>query len=256
MIINYMSDLHLEFQDPDFQLKLTNPQNADVLILAGDITTKVDVDWIKAVSEYYPDVIYIMGNHEYYYGNLPDVRIKTQEIFKNTNVHVLENSSVCINGINFHGCTLWTDCGNGDSATIADVNLGMNDFRFINTQGRSLISFDTYELHKKSLAWLKNIVKTGDVVITHHAPSFKSMHPMYQNSKLNPAFMSDLELDIQEMEPMLWFHGHVHNSCDYKISDTRVLCNPRGYAGVRNMPENKDFNPNAIVEIPSLDINV
>jgi hypothetical protein len=27
----------------------------------------------------------------------------------------------------------------------------------------------------------------------------------------------------------LWTHGHMHNTSDYLMGDTRVVCNPRGY---------------------------
>ena len=37
----------------------------------------------------------------------------------------------------------------------------------------------------------------------------------------------------------LWIHGHMHESFDYEIYGTQVVCNPRGYA-----PKalNEDFN--------------
>ena len=38
----------------------------------------------------------------------------------------------------------------------------------------------------------------------------------------------------------LWIHGHIHESFDYKIGKTRVVCNPRGYASIE---ENKGFRP-------------
>ena len=38
----------------------------------------------------------------------------------------------------------------------------------------------------------------------------------------------------------LWIHGHMHESFNYEVYGTRVVCNPRGYA-----PEalNPDFRP-------------
>jgi hypothetical protein len=29
----------------------------------------------------------------------------------------------------------------------------------------------------------------------------------------------------------LWTHGHTHDPFDYMVGKTRVVCNPRGYAG-------------------------
>lgn len=46
----------------------------------------------------------------------------------------------------------------------------------------------------------------------------------------------------------LWIHGHTHDSFDYRLNGTRVLCNPRGYArdGVN---ENALFDPQLVVEV-------
>jgi len=42
----------------------------------------------------------------------------------------------------------------------------------------------------------------------------------------------------------LLLHGHVHRSLDYTIGNTRVVCNPKGYAN-----ENPHFDPAMIVEV-------
>jgi Icc-related predicted phosphoesterase len=44
----------------------------------------------------------------------------------------------------------------------------------------------------------------------------------------------------------LWIHGHIHESMDYAVEGTRVLCNPRGY---RPPNENPGFEPDLVVEI-------
>jgi hypothetical protein len=38
----------------------------------------------------------------------------------------------------------------------------------------------------------------------------------------------------------LWIHGHTHESVDYFVNSTRVVCNPRGYAP---MELNESFDP-------------
>jgi Icc-related predicted phosphoesterase len=71
------------------------------------------------------------------------------------------------------------------------------------------------------------------VVVGHHAPSEQSVAEMYKHDTLmNGNFFSNLEqfiLDRPQIE--LWTHGHMHNSSDYTIGTTRVVCNPRGYIG-------------------------
>jgi Predicted phosphoesterases, related to the Icc protein len=43
------------------------------------------------------------------------------------------------------------------------------------------------------------------------------------------AFASDLSDVLWRYQPELWVHGHVHSAADYRVGNTRVLCNPRGY---------------------------
>ena len=69
------------------------------------------------------------------------------------------------------------------------------------------------------------------VVITHHLPALKSIAPRYANDPLNPAFASRLEGVIESYRPTLWIHSHTHDPCDYELSQTRIVCNPRGYPG-------------------------
>ncbi len=51
-------------------------------------------------------------------------------------------------------------------------------------------------------------------------------HPRFAGTLLNAAFVSDLTPLIEKAD--LWIHGHVHDSFDYEIGDTRVIANPRG----------------------------
>jgi hypothetical protein len=39
---------------------------------------------------------------------------------------------------------------------------------------------------------------------------------------------------ISAFQPDLWIHGHVHDSFDYQIGRTRIVCNPRGYEAHAN----------------------
>lgn len=66
-----MSDLHLE----GCSLEIEN-KNADLLILAGDITTqnsyKSHYDFFKNCSDNWEKVAYVCGNHEYYKGDIEE----------------------------------------------------------------------------------------------------------------------------------------------------------------------------------------
>ncbi|MCY1554175.1 hypothetical protein D9M68_907290 [compost metagenome] len=49
--------------------------------------------------------------------------------------------------------------------------------------------------------------------------------------------------------PSLWFHGHTHDSFDYRVGTCRVVCNPRGYQNRHGEYENKHFNPRLMVDV-------
>lgn len=69
------------------------------------------------------------------------------------------------------------------------------------------------------------------VVCTHHTPSYKSVAPYYMSDTLmNGGYHSHLDDFIMDRPQIkLWTHGHTHEDFDYKIGETRVVCNPRGY---------------------------
>jgi hypothetical protein len=102
--------------------------------------------------------------------------------------------------------------------------------------------------HLQSRAWLDRVLSepfAGDtIVVTHHAPSSKSVSPQYAGDPLTPAFVSDVEDLILAHQPRYWIHGHVHQSFNYRLGRTQVLCNPRGY-GRENA---KDFSHDLIIK--------
>jgi len=71
------------------------------------------------------------------------------------------------------------------------------------------------------------------VVVGHHAPTTLSTHERYVGQDLmNGGYRSDLsEFIMDRPQIKLWTHGHTHDPFDYMVGETRVVCNPRGYAG-------------------------
>src|SRR5262249_38300974 len=86
------------------------------------------------------------------------------------------------------------------------------------------------------------------VVVTHFAPSRLSIHPRFAGSPINPCFASDLAPRIERWQPQFWLHGHTHDSFDYRIGRTRVVCNPRGYAP-NGVIENARFDPHLVLDV-------
>ena len=84
---------------------------------------------------------------------------------------------------------------------------------------------------------------------TLHAPHRGSLSARYADDWLSGAFVSELPDQFFEV-PVLWVHGHTHQSFDYRVRACRVVCNPRGY--VRHMSgqiENKDFDPGWVADL-------
>ncbi|MFC0426563.1 metallophosphoesterase [Chryseobacterium scophthalmum] len=77
MKIQIISDLHQEFGLSDLSF-----DNADVVVLAGDINLGTQgIEWIKTKIPDKP-VVYVLGNHEYYKGSYPKTLNKIKEASK------------------------------------------------------------------------------------------------------------------------------------------------------------------------------
>jgi Icc-related predicted phosphoesterase len=248
MKIQVLSDLHHEFGFRDISFT-----GADLIIFAGDtnLGTK-GIEWIKSRIKNIP-VIYILGNHEYYKGSYPKTLHKIILAAEGTNIHVLENETLVLDGISFHGATLWTNFelfGNPRiNGSICQEK--MNDYKVIRKDPSysKLRSIDTYNIHQCSLKWLANSLEasstTQNIVITHHAPSIKSIPKQYLNDIISSAYASNLEDFILKYQPEYWIHGHIYQPSRYSIGETTVLCNPHGYINEKD----EGFNPNLLIEI-------
>lgn len=254
--IHVLSDLHMQ-AGWAFGIK---PVTADMVILAGDIGNGVrGVKWAKATFPADMPVIYVPGNHEYYDHTMQDMLTQIRDAASGSNIHVLDRDSVTLCGVRVLGATLWTDYGLfGDTASaMLDAAGQMNDHRLIryNDPRKGGVGFTpkhAHEAHQRARMYIRHRLRANHamptIVVTHHAPSRQSVHPMYQTDPITPAFASDLDLLIRLYGPALWVHGHTHSSFDYMLGKTRVLCNPRGYE-IKGSIENAQFNPNLVVEI-------
>jgi Icc-related predicted phosphoesterase len=228
-------------------------EDAEVVVLAGDINLGTKgIEWIKSTITNVP-VIYVLGNHEYYKGSYPKTLTAIRNSASDTNVHVLENKAVVIDDVTFHGATLWTDFALlGDSRLNGSTCQGkMNDYKMIRRDPSysKLRSIDTYLIHQQSLKWLQSSLETSmtqkNIVVTHHAPSPKSIPEEFKDDIVSSAYASNLEQMILQYQPQFWIHGHIHVPKQYEVGITKVICNPHGYM---NEPYN-GFNKNLMIEI-------
>lgn len=236
-----MSDVHLEFgfYDP------INENNSDVLVLAGDICVLEELvrdfsdfrikDFFEKASHNYADVVYVMGNHEHYHGEIKNATTIFKEKFPTLkNIHLLDNSSIAITDITFIGGTLWTNFNN-DTYAMKSIARMMNDYRCIEFGGNRFTPETSVALHHETLDYFKSMVKSFHkvVVVSHHSPSFRNITEKYAGMPLlNLAYHSDLDEFILENPTIkAWISGHTHDPFDHYLGDTRLVCNPRGYFG-------------------------
>lgn len=253
MKINILSDLHVGFSELDTPLN-----NADVVVLAGDVAQpRHAAHWAMRLHK---PVIYVLGNHEFYGGSIDTAAAELKHICAGTNIHVLDNDELTIDGVRFIGSTLWTDFmlfddGAQRAASIVEAQRRMRDFSRIRTAARARSLFtpaDSARLFARNAEWLDrrlDVPHAGPtVVITHHAPSSRSIHPRFADSLLNACFVSNAEHLVSGERAQCWIHGHTHDSFDYVLNGARVLCNPRGYAKA-GVNENAHFDPDLTIEI-------
>jgi Calcineurin-like phosphoesterase len=253
MKINVLSDLHVGYSALDTPLN-----DADVVVLAGDIAPpRQAAQWALRLDK---PVVYVLGNHEFYGSAITVAAAELKRLCAGTPIRVLDNDDVVIDGVRFVGSTLWTDFrlyGDGArrAAAIDAAQRSMRDFSRIRVDDASGALFtpdDSAALHARDAAWLERrlaVPHAGPtVVVTHHAPSRRSIHPRFADSPLNACFVSDAEHLVGADRAAWWIHGHTHDSFDYLLNGTRIICNPRGYAKA-GVNENPRFDPDFTIEV-------
>lgn len=275
MRVHTMSDLHIDFAD------LTLP-GGDVLVIAGDLCEAKSIKkenyqpnmvlleheradrrpdryyrfLEEECSKKYREVIYVMGNHEFYGSTYHKVFEHVRPQLPD-NIHLLEKQTCEIDGVLFMGATLWTDMNNMDQLTMYHMKGMMNDYRQITMLNEAkqvyhrLTPEYTVEQHIKTKQYFTKVLQENRqsstpkpvVMVTHHAPSKLSTHPRYADDIImNGAYSSNLEefiLDNPEIKFAI--HGHTHEPFRYKIGECEVICNPRGYKMHEQRAE--DFDP-------------
>lgn len=274
--IHVLSDVHLETGPYEIPEGL----EFDILIAAGDIgPIEHAVEWLASFGK---PVVYVLGNHEHWQHEFGDALALAKAAAKGTTVRVLEREAAVIQGVRFLGATLWTDFGSWNSGLVETAISYMRDYSQITAHrwyavksNRSWfrrqcrkIGIDqqttrqwiaeglfhpaiAYQAHAKTVAWLSyTLLKSFEgptVVVTHHAPSFKSLRESgVPEGELQPDYWQypDRSLTRQaayasRLEPLLkyhakaidlWVHGHIHHGFDILTPPTRIICNPRGYA--------------------------
>jgi Icc-related predicted phosphoesterase len=238
MKICLISDLHLDHCE-----YYEDMPDADCLLIAGDIANgglhtlylyKQQMFFDKCRKHFDENWYNIQGNHEFYNEDW-DMALDPYTVELNDDIVLI-------------AATLWS----GEDSRLA-YNM-LNDSLYI----ENFTWEKMYDRHKEHLNYiedeLKKYVGKKTIVMTHHAPHRNSIHERFWRNpatiEMNAAFFTPLDHIFEsDYAPDIWVHGHVHNSFDYVVNNTRVLCNPRGYCNEFGRRENVEFDPLFVFEI-------
>jgi len=244
MKFQYFSDLHTECHHHELRRainvdKLIKKEEG-IVIFAGDIMVfneeRNPSRMFGPLTTAGVDLFYIPGNHEFYRSN---ARFMFDTIKFHTRVVEREDFIVILS-------PLWSHLREGVKER---VEQSIADFYRI--EGHS------GDFHNEIHAYCKEFVRhhlaryindpRKKIVVSHFSPTQHSIAPYWRmhGGVVNEYFSNSMTDMIEEFQPDVWVHGHTHDTFDYMIGKTRILCNPRGY------PEEKkpgEFHYN-VVEI-------
>lgn len=257
MKLKLASDLHIEHWK-----STPNLESGEVLVLAGDVISakylktngenkQIALKFFEECSQNFKHIIYIEGNHSFYGCRYETTFDDVKSVLPKNFIH-LENDKVKIGDYWFVGAVMWTDFDNENPFSMLSAPRYMNDYSCIKYGPvyRKFRPEDVLSIHKETLSYFKttlNELKNEKVVmITHHLPSYQSVHPQYQGDASNSYFNNSLDEWIMSCSQIkYWLCGHTHWSHHYTIGDEcKVYCNPRGYPG-----ENTGFDRNFELEL-------
>ena len=250
MLIQYCSDLHLEFPVNKKYLK-ANPikQEGEILLLAGDIIPFIEMDkehdFFNFLSDSFEHTYWIPGNHEYYRSDISERTGKFHEGIR-SNVSLLNNTAIERKGVRLLFSTLWSKINPTFEFVIKK---SMADFHLIKNNGKKITGDDYDRLHEDCRAFLvkelSNVTNRNTIVVTHHLPTFFNYPEKYRYSELNTAFATELFDLIEPSNADYWIFGHSHEVVsDFKIGKTTLTTNQLGYV---EYGEHLNFQSNKMI---------
>jgi len=282
MRIQLLSDLHLE-RHPQFAPRFA--PGADTLVLAGDIgsyqrTSRLtDPDFglarfsPRSGEPRWDRVIFVPGNHEFDDLDCVEATVRLRDTCERLGILWLEREVLELGTVRFVGTTLWSDfdalavhpAGGADGASPLTRQLRERQkaFRAANwylsknttlRNGKPMLAEDIRELGLECQAWLRAALAAPfagtTVVVTHFAPSLRSLDPRYGLSAGTAGFCNALDDLLCHAD--LWLHGHLHCPHDYVVKSSghgcRVVANPMGYVA---RGEAEGFDPCLTIDVPA-----
>ncbi len=232
VLLQIVSDLHIEYRDDDDNpLDFITP-SAEILVLAGDIGSLYKIDQLRSflikLSPHFQMIIYVAGNHEFYTSSgyepltfntlnnrLMDLENEIQ------NLYVLNQSSIVVNDVCISGCTLWSN-----------PNVIIPRF-IVRISG---IKTEYYErMYHSDVSYIEKMIQFCNekqlklVVITHYVPTYSVLTESKLRDRFVSLYCSNLDhlLDINKVHT--WVAGHIHINFDIKTQGgTRLIGNQLG----------------------------
>jgi predicted phosphodiesterase len=204
--IYVVSDLHLDhgpFTWPQAAL------DADLIIVAGDLSDGVfDIDFLQKPGK---PLVFVPGNHDFWSvdadRDMVDIYADMKRAAAGTQVHVLWNETVVIEGVRVIGTPLWTDFGGYHPNLVAAAWEMARDYRQTNARSwyanpdnlakhradkmatpyggpdpalkGTLTPLVAYSLHQESVRFIEACLKEDfpgrTILATHMAPSYECL---------------------------------------------------------------------------------
>lgn len=237
MKLQLLSDLHLETES----FEPRPAPGADLLVLAGDI----DTTWrsFELFRDWPVPVLFVPGNHEYDRRELDVAPGELRAHVESLGLQMLDDEATVLSDaagrrVRFLGSTRWSDFDLFGEATRPKALRAAGYFQKVMGATRGGAVFDADAVRVLALqcrAWLAAELsqpESGDgwdatVVITHFAPSVRSVDPRYGRQPTSASFCNDDEALMAGAR--LWLHGHLHCRHDYRVGACRVASNARGH---------------------------
>jgi predicted MPP superfamily phosphohydrolase len=227
MIIDYVSDIHLDFyikeknNHPKILRSMTVYVNnilpetpGDILIIAGDIGHReIHLEsLLEVLGPIYQKIFFVHGNHDMYLvsnGVLDKYNSDSFERLQNIKNIIEQSGNIYLDGdvaefqgVRIGGCCGWYDLKS--TQDLKDWKAFTNDSNLICTgvgaptmysYGRNLVKLDTREYYKTELEKLKNLANQGcDILVNHVAqtiPPYYELPPEYRGDPNNKFFYTE-----------------------------------------------------------------
>lgn len=238
MSIYYISDLHISHHAkyvediPETMEKIigdeiiTSDKQEHTLIVSGD-TAEINGYILIALlhaKTFFKDVIYVLGNHDYYLLGDDVQRYKTSldkvkqltELLNRADIIVLNNDTIELEGKTISGGTMWYPL---PKEKLPSFEQNSNDSYYIK-------GLDIHEQHLKDIDWYNSVIENTDIMITHVPLIETESHQYFGNT--------DFYLTKVDKFAPIHIFGHTHEIRKYKRDDSVHLTNALGFRNMKN----------------------